>query len=57
MGKRKAKIGESDVLGKNGTRRIEKLKDEKDADETAQNPATKKKLEEFDNFFSVGRRL
>ena len=40
--KRKAKNWESDVLEKYGTRRIEKLKDEKDADETAQKPSDKK---------------
>ena len=32
--KRKAKFWESDVIEKNGTRGTEKLKDEKDADET-----------------------
>ena len=40
--KRKAKTWESDVLEKNGTRRIEKIKDEKDADETAQKPSDEK---------------
>ena len=41
--KRKAKTWESDVLEKNGTRKIEKIKDEKDADETAQKRSDEKK--------------
>ena len=50
--KRKAKTWESDVLEKkNGTRRIEKMKDEKDADETAQKPSNEKKIEDVDKFF------
>ena len=49
--KRKAKTRESDVLEKNGTRRIEKIKDENDADETAQKPSDEKKIEDVDKFF------
>ena len=56
--KRKAKSRESDVIEKkNGTRRIEKLKDEKDADETVHKRATKKNINIIDHIFSVGRRL
>ena len=48
---------ESDVIEeKNGTRRIEKLKDEKDADETVHKRATRKSFNDS-IIFSVRRRL
>ena len=55
--KRKAKFWESDVTEKNGTWRIEKLKDEKDADKTVHKRATRKNYRDWIIFFSVGRRL
>ena len=54
--KRKKKFWESDVIEKNGTRRIEKLKDEKGADETLHKRATREISGNSINFF-VGRRL
>ena len=50
--KRKAKSWESDVIEKKtGTRRIEKLKDEKDEDETVHKRATKKNYQYIRSFF------
>ena len=55
--KRKATFWESDVFEKkNGTRRIEKLKDEKDADKNGTYTSDEKNYGNSITFF-VGRRL